>query len=327
VSDVPTSGSGPGHNPPGAGQPGAWTGWIPPEHAAAPQSPPGAQPPPGAQRLPGAPSPRMPDQDPYAGSGAQPWLPDAGQWTSGSAEDPIFADDRPTWQPRITPSPRQRSRLGLGLLIGLLVGLLVFGTGGYLVRMSMEPAGGATGREGTPAPSAPGPAGSASLPPYEASQLTVNRGKFDGELAAFAESWLPWLGGCAKNGEPGGPRLSRAERTRIFCEIGGLNVFFVEYTSIAEREKARLLRSQLNIDARQLTPGVVAPQERTGGSGTVSGNYVEYAFREGSGDNARAVCSVWWDDADAPVAGFLQAPWTAIGERWEPIRDVWQRYS
>jgi hypothetical protein len=272
--------------------------------------------------------------DPYGNPNPRPWVQGADQqWPAGptgpagpAGADPLLPEDRASWQPRITPSPQQRSRLGLGLLIGLLIGLVAFGPGGYALRMwTTEPGTTVAGPTPTPAPTA---SGSAALPPYEASQLALNEAKFDGELTAFAESWLPWLGGCAKNGEPGGPRLSQAERTRIFCEIGGLNAFFVEYTSIAERDKARLLRSRLNIDARQLTPGVGPPAgEKAGASGTVKGGYVEYAFREGSGANARVVASVWWDDADAPVAGFLQGPWTSVGEKWEPIRDVWQRYS
>jgi len=252
--------------------------------------------------------------DPYGPGAARPWT-----------SEPAFPGEKPSWQPRITPSPPQRGRLGLGLLVGLLVGLIVAGPGGYLLRLWTADHGPvATGPTAAPVPS---PGGSPSLRPYEASQLALNRAKFDGNLAAFAESWLPWMGGCTKNGEPGGPRLSQAERTRIFCEIGGLNAYFVEYTSVAERDKARLVRSRLNIDARQLTPGVSAPAERTGRSGAVKGTYVEYAFREGAGNNARAVCSIWWDDADTPVAGFLQSPWTAVGEKWGPIRDVWERYS
>jgi hypothetical protein len=252
--------------------------------------------------------------DPYGPGAARPWTP-----------EPAFPGEKPSWQPRITPSPPQRGKLGLGLLVGLLVGLIVAGPGGYLLRLwTAEERPVATGPTAAPAPS---PGGSPSLRPYEASQLELNRAKFDGNLAAFAESWLPWMGGCTKNGEPGGPRLSQAERTRIFCEIGGLNVFFVEYTSVAERDKARLVRSRLNIDARQITPGVSAPAERTGRSGAVKGTYVEYAFREGAGTNARPVCSIWWDDADTPVAGFLQSPWSAVGEKWGPIRDVWERYS
>jgi hypothetical protein len=273
--------------------------------------------------------------DPDA-TAVRPWTPAADQWSAGStgptspadppsAGDPLFPDDRPSWQPRIEPSPPGQNRLGLGLLIGLLAGLLVFGSGGYLLRMW-------TGESGTPVagptPTPAAPTASASLPPYEASQLKVNQDKFGGALAPFAESWLPWMGNCAKNGEPGGPRLARAERTRVFCEVGGLNVFFVEYTSIAERDKARLLRTQLNIDARQLTPGAAPPVERTAApSGDGAGGYVEYAFREGSGAGARVVASVWWDRADAPVAGFLQGPWTSVGESWEPIRDVWRRHA
>jgi hypothetical protein len=273
----------------------------------------------------GVPEQRGPGAEPaYAATGHSPqWSADAAQqWSAepvSPAQDPLFPDERSPWLPRITPSPPpQRGRLIVGLLIGALAGLLVFGTAGFFVGRSTAPeASGTTGGDRPTPPPTPGPS---ALPPYEASQLALNKGKFDGELAAFAESWLPWVAGCIRNGEPGGPRPLPAEKTRIFCEIGGLNVFFVEYKSLAERDKAHALRVALNIDARELTPGVGRPDERRGTSGA-------YAFREGSGATARTVASLWWDDADKPVAGFLQGPWKGLGESWDPLRDVWRRYS
>jgi hypothetical protein len=316
VPPLPPPASGPpASGPPSSGYPISGPPISGPPTSGPPVSgPPISGAPVSSGSLYGTPASGPATSDPYAASSARPWTP-----------EPTFPGERPSWQPRITPSPPQRGRLGLGLLVGLLVGLVIAGPGGYLLRLWTADDGAPTTAQ-TAAP-APSPGGTPSLRPYEASQLALNRAKFDGNLAAFAESWLPWVGGCAKNGEPGGPRLSQAERARIFCEIGGLNVFFVEYTSVAERDKARLVRSRLNIDARQLTPGVSAPAERTGTAGAVKGTYVEYAFREGAGSASRPVCSIWWDDAETPVAGFLQGPWSAVGEKWGPIRDVWERYS
>jgi hypothetical protein len=37
---------------------------------------------------------------------------------------------------------------------------------------------------------------------------------------------------------------------------------------------------------------------------------------------------MWWDDARTPVAGYLLAYWKeGLGEKWEPMRDLWSRYA
>ena len=58
------------------------------------------------------------------------------------------------------------------------------------------------------------------------------------------------------------------------------------------------------------------------------GNYVEYAYRLTERGTTRTVSGLWWDDAQAPVAGYLLAYWKdGVGESWAPMRDLWSRYA
>ncbi len=238
------------------------------------------------------------------------------------AIDPL-ATGGANWQPRIVPSPpKKKGQLLIGLAIGLLAGLLVFGATGFFVGRGTAPkAGPAT---------APTPTGqpNASLPPFEQSQLTLNQSKFTPELAKLAQAWLPRVGGCLKNGDQDGPTLAAGEAIKVWCRLGALNIYFVAYSSLAERDKARILTSAQSVDAPVLTPGAAPVGTRTTPSGRSSGNYVEYAYRVRSDAKGRVVAGLWWDDVSTPVAAYVRGYWIeAMGQSWEPVRDLWQRYS
>lgn len=223
---------------------------------------------------------------------------------------------------RIEPSPPpQRSRLGLGLLAGLVAGLLLFGTGGFFAGRLTAP---------EPAPDDPASAAAAGrLGVFEQSQAAINRPDFAGSrLTAIAEGWLPYLSTCSRSGSPGGPRLGEGEKVRVRCTLDGMSAIFVEYSSAAERDKALAKARKQADDARTLTPGVAPATEREAPSGRTSGNYLEYAYRLTESGTTRTVSALWWDDTQAPVAGYLMAYWAeGLGEKWEPMRDLWSRYA
>jgi hypothetical protein len=268
---------------------------------------PGTEPPTPAQWPALAPQQSPPQQSP-----PQQRMP----WT-----DPTPPEDGQTWRPRIEPSPPRKPRLGLGILIGVLAGLLVFGTAGYFVGRAMAPEAKA---QPTTSPT-PRPTG--SLPAYEAGQLELNRKKFTGDLATIAEPWLASVGGCSNSADQFGPKLDAGEQTRVFCELNNLSVFFVQYKSMADRDTKRATRQKQNSDAQALTPGAAGPSQKTTPSGKATGNYIEYAYRGGSGNQARTTSGIWWEMDKAPVAAFIEVYWSDIGEKWDPLRDVWQRYS
>jgi hypothetical protein len=207
------------------------------------------------------------------------------------------------------------------------VGLLVFGSTGYLVgttagsRAEPEPAAADAGpatAEASPAASAPAP-----LPPFEANQLAFNRRKVGAVLVPLAESWLPWVGGCVTSSEAGGPRPEAGEQSRVFCELSNLDVYFIQYRSVSDRDRARAARQAQNGDASRLAPGAApVAAGRAGTSRRTSGAYVEFAYRDGG----RTISGVWWDDAGTATAAYVETPWTD-GTGWRPLRDIWQRYS
>lgn len=201
-------------------------------------------------------------------------------------------------------------------VIGLLAGALLAGTVGYLVGTST----GDDRPEVTPTQKT-------DLRPYEATQLARNKEKFSGDLAVLGEPWLPWVGGCAANTDPDGPKLPADEKAHVFCRYGDVSVHFAEYSSAANRDAARAYRHRLNLDAFELTPpGIEKPARKQGGSTNAAGNYVEYAFR---GSDERALCGVWWDRDDSTSAAFYLETLCedVLGGKWEPLRDLWQRYS
>jgi hypothetical protein len=214
--------------------------------------------------------------------------------------------DISTSRPRIEPSPPpDRRRLLLGVLAGLATGLIVFGAAGF-----------ATGRATAKAPKPPAP----TLPLFEQTQQTLNRPKFPPALAPIAQSWLPYLSACARNGDPGGPVLNQGEKAKIRCAVSGMSAIFIEYATPADWNKSRTTAQDQNAAARTLTPGVEPP------AGT--GGYVEYAYRITEGKIVRTVSAIRWDDSRAPVAGYLLAYWTdGVGWNWAPMRDLWGRYA
>jgi hypothetical protein len=305
---------------------------LPPE----PQEPTGPEP-----QEPTGPEPREPTgpepQEPTGiyGSPAGPWLadprpqsalPDDGTTTvrsdSGPAPygpfhndpDPSFGFSAPPGR-RIEPSPpRQRSRLPLGLAIGLLAGLLIFGTAGWL-----------TGRATAPTETATTPA-TPTASVFEQNQIRINTPDFQGTgLTTLAKGWLPYIATCNRTAPT---TLSQGEKTRVRCTLDGMSALFVEYTSVAERDKARAKTVSQAADARELTPGVAKPTQRPTPSNRTTGNYVEYAYRLTERGVTRTVSGIWWDDAKTPVAGYLLAYWKdGVGESWEPMRDLWSRYA
>ena len=223
--------------------------------------------------------------------------------------------------PRIIPSPPpDRRRIVLAAVAGLACGLVLFGTGGFLTgRLTADP---------QPAGPAPAPAATAGLPVFEQSQLALNQPKFPASLAVVAQGWLPYLSGCARSGDSGGPALNDGEKVRVRCTLDGMSAIFVEYDTVADRDKARVKALGQNVDARTLTPGVAAAATQVSPSGRTNGNYVEYAYKLTEGRAVRTVAGVRWDDAGTPVAGYLLAYWTdGLGSSWAPIRDLWARYA
>ncbi|HEV7897606.1 MAG TPA: hypothetical protein VGP31_07180 [Planosporangium sp.] len=206
-----------------------------------------------------------------------------------------------------------------GVVVGLLGGLLLFGPAGYLARA-------ATG-DSAPQPKPPAATTGASgkLSAFENNQVALNKWMFNADLEPMARSWLPYISGCSKSGDKDGPKLGDGESLRVSCHYGGVTVFFVQFQSLVEREKARGRRMPQNLDAKRLLPGAAEPGSRKSVSGSVEGNYVEYGFK---GDNGHTYAATWWDDTDTAVAAFLIADWNeGLNESWEPMRDLWRRYS
>jgi hypothetical protein len=340
---------------PSYGQPYAQPADIQP-NPAPPGYPPGSDP---YQADPGAPTPdpdttaAYPPQPttpyPVAPTGMNPHLADPSGMnphatnptsglpsatpTSGSPSYGPFRNENPRDQydftsfsgRRIEPSPPpQRSRLLKGLLAGLIAGLLVFGIGGFF-----------TGRLTAPDAAAKPEANrtTGKLGVFEQSQAALNQPHFAGTgLVAISQSWLPYLSSCSRSGEPGGPALNAGgntgEKIRVRCTLSGMSAIFVEYNSIADRDKARVKTLDQNVDARTLTPGVGPAVQGPTPSGRTNGNYVEYAYKLTEGGVTRPVAALWWDDSQTPVAGYLLAYWKeGLGESWDPIRDLWSRYA
>jgi hypothetical protein len=224
-------------------------------------------------------------------------------------------------QPRIEPSPPKRGGLLIGLLIGLLAGLVVFAPSGYFVGDQLF---------GTASKESPGPvqpsASATSLPVYEATQAELNRPLFSGDMAAMAEPWLPYLSRCVKTAEGPGAKLPVNERLRIACQVGGLSVFFVEFKTADDRDQEYLTRKQQNTDSQQLAPGAAAPTRKSGASGKNHGDYVEFAFKPTTA-GAVTYAGIWWNREGVPLlAARIEAAWaTGLNQKWEPLRDLWQR--
>ncbi|MDG4825208.1 hypothetical protein O7635_25460 [Asanoa sp. WMMD1127] len=251
--------------------------------------------------------------DPY--QQAEPTAYDDSRW----ADDPAFADPVSTSGPsRIEwsqPAPK-RGKLVPALIAGLVVGVLAAGAGGFFI-------GRGTADEAGPVP--PGATPSASLPPYEANLVALNKTKFSGEAAALAEPWLAAMGGCTANTDTGGPGLSPGELTHVLCRNGGVFLHFASYRDAAQKEVARNYRQQLALVGPELAPGLTQPQRRTGEVTSAQGLYIEYAFK---GSDGRPLCGIWWDRDGAAAAVYLEALCQeTLGGDWGPLRDLWQRHS
>jgi hypothetical protein len=226
---------------------------------------------------------------------------------------------------RIEPSPPPAPhRLLAGILAGLAAGLLLFGTAGWFLGRTTATPNAPKATEAT----TPGPAPT-TLGVFERSQATINEGFFAGTgLVAISEGWLPYLSNCGRSGRSGGPALNSGEKVRVRCTLDGMSAIFVEYASAEERDRARETVLDQNAAARTLTPGVVPATERRTPSGRAEGHYVEYAFKLTENGGSRIVSGIWWDDVKTPIAGYLLAFWKeGLGERWEPMRDLWSRYA
>jgi hypothetical protein len=213
-----------------------------------------------------------------------------------------------------SPGALRRSRFTIGLVIGLVVALLA-GAGAYFL-------GTATG--GKPV-ATPTPAPSPSLPLFEAEQRTLNGAKFSGDLIALAQPWLPYLGACISDIDPGGPKLHANETRHVFCLYGGVQVHFAQFKSEAAANDERVYREQLNKTTDSLARGQQVPSQKAGGVSHAQGDYVEYAIKASDG---RPLGGIWWNLEHSSGAVYLLALCREVlGGEWAPLRDLWQRYS
>ena len=249
-----------------------------------------------------------------------------------TAWPPATADPYAPPAPRIEPSPPPppRTRLLTGTLIGLIIGLLIFGAAGWYVGRTAAPKA-APPKAATPKAATPKPQQTTTNPAgiFEQSQAALNKRFFAGtKLTPIAQGWLPYLSTCGRSGNPGGPKLGAGEKARVRCTIDGMSAIFVEYRSTAERDRARARTLDQSGDAQRLTPGAARPAAKAAPSGRTTGNYAEYAYELTEGGVTRTVAAIWWDDAQTPIAAYLLAYWKdGLGERWEPVRDLWSRYA
>ncbi|MEH1027214.1 hypothetical protein ACWD6L_24490 [Micromonospora profundi] len=225
------------------------------------------------------------------------------------SQDPFGGTGR-----RIAPVQRPPQRPKWLLAVAAVVLVLAGGTAGFFV-------GGVNRSDDEPEAPAP----NASLAPFEATQFSINKTKFDGDLAPLAEPWLAAAGGCAVDTEVGGPPLPADERRHVFCRYGGASVHFALYPAKAEKDAARAYRQQLNLAGGALAPGLREATRTTGGVTGAPGSYVEYAFKGGDG---RTVCGVWWDRDDVNGAFYVETLCEAgIAGNWDALRDLWRRNS
>ncbi|MGN9808272.1 hypothetical protein ACTMSW_02775 [Micromonospora sp. BQ11] len=225
--------------------------------------------------------------------------------------DPFTATGR-----RIAPVQPARKRRGwIPITVGALTLTLIAGTAGFVLGK---------GSEGDPvvAPSS----ASAPLPPYEASQLAINKARFEGPLAPLAQPWLSRIGGCVTFDEAGAPKLPADEKGHVVCRYGGAWLHFTLYPGKKQKDTARTYRLQLNISNADLAPGIAGEVTRTTGEVTrAAGSYLEYAYK---GEDGRSMCGIWWERDDVDAAWFLETYCEdGIGGNWDALRDLWKRGS
>ncbi|MFG3421347.1 hypothetical protein [Micromonospora sp. NPDC048063] len=227
-----------------------------------------------------------------------------------AARDPFAATDRRIAPVR--PQPKRRGRIWIA--VGALALALVAGTAGYVLAAS-----------GDAAEPGAAPSSSTSLPPFEATQFSINKAKFEGELAPLAEPWLTRIGGCTADTEVGGPKLPADEKRHVFCRYGGASLHFAQYPAREQKDAARAYRQQLNLAGGALAPGLREATRTTGGVTGAPGSYVEYAFK---GDDGRTICGIWWDRDDVEGAFYVETLCEAgIAGNWDAMRDLWRRNS
>ncbi|MFF0155458.1 hypothetical protein [Micromonospora sp. NPDC005203] len=241
-------------------------------------------------------------------------------WTAQSSQPisaaPSSAAPAPFDQQFAAPgrriAPVQVVRRGVNwiwVVVGGLALTLVAGVAGYAL--------GGRGDSDEPPPV------TASLSPYQATQLSINKSKFTGELAQMGELWLADVSGCVVYGR-GGPALAENEEAHVFCPNGALQVHFSLFREVALKIAGRAQREELGRTANAFAPGVREATRTTGGVTGVPGSYVEYGFLfEG-----QAYCGVWWDRDDSNAVMVLETPCMAgIAGNWDALRDMWRRHS
>ncbi|MEU8184841.1 hypothetical protein AB0B85_08420 [Micromonospora sp. NPDC049044] len=246
-------------------------------------------------------------QAPWAGPSSQPVS------AAPSSGVPVPLDREPFGMSGRRIAPVQVVRRGVSwiwLVVGGLALTLVAGVAGYAL--------GGRGDSDEPPPPA-----TASLPPYQATQLSINKSKFTGELAQMGDLWLAEVSGCVVYGR-GGPALPENEEGHVFCPNGALQVHFSLFREEALKIAARAQREELGRTANAFAPGVREATRTTGGVTGVPGSYVEYGFLfEG-----QAYCGVWWDRDDSNAVMVLETPcMVGIAGNWDALRDMWRRHS
>lgn len=246
-------------------------------------------------------------QAPWSGPSSQPVS------AAPSSGVPVPLDREPFGMPgrRIAPVQVVRKRRSwIALVAGGLAIALVAGFVGYAI--------------GGPGTEEKAPSETASLSPFRATQFSINKAKFIGELAPLGEPWLADVSGCVVYNDDGGPDLPPNEERHIYCPDGALELHFVLFREQAQRDAARAQRQDLNLAAGSLAPGLKEATRTTGGKSGVPGSYVEYAFKVETG----TYCGLWWNRDDSNGVLVIETPCEAgIAGNWEALRDLWRRYS
>ncbi|MEU2611310.1 hypothetical protein ABZ570_06950 [Micromonospora sp. NPDC007271] len=227
-----------------------------------------------------------------------------------AAADPLDSSGGPRIAP-VRPEPKRRDWISIA---GALVLTLVAGTAGFFLGGGRD--------KGAEAPS---PSASPSLQPYEATQFSINKAKFEGDLASLAEPWLTRIGGCVVYNQPGAPKLPADEKGHLFCHYGGAWLHFTLYPGKKQKDTARTYRQGLNLAGATLAPGLRESARTTGGVTGATGSYVEYAFE---GEDGRPICGIWWDRDDIDGAFYIETPCKdGMADNWDALRDLWRRGS
>ncbi|MFC7528581.1 hypothetical protein [Actinoplanes sp. GCM10030250] len=266
----------------------------------------------------GPPSPwgtAQPNSGPPALAWGEPAAPETSWGRPQEAPPAEESTARIVPPPPPAPKPAQQSGRA-GWIGGIVAAALVFGIGGYFI-------GAAGGGEPSDDPTA-GP--SPSLPLFEATQMSVNREKLNGELEGLAGPWLTSIDNCISNQEQGAPALGGDESRHVTCRYGSAWVHFVVYKGAEQKNAARTYRLQLNLNADEVAPGVQDPARINGGVSGAGGKVIEYAFRQ---QNGRALCGMSWERDEDPLAASMIEAYCEedLGGDWAALRDLWQRHS